>query len=406
MHIGVYLSGFEPEVGGGYTFQVDVLRHILDEAENSPHHFTLLCATETIESFVRELGSVGKADIVYVRAPRAIGKAIGLLKRSSTLARRLHHASGPIEHAARVCGAELVWYVSGGAPETMDIPYIGTVWDLQHRLQPWFPEVSANCQWDIRESLLPRFLQRAAYVIVGTEAGREEVRLFYGVPSGRIRVLPHPTPSFAQASLTPEANTATLRKYNLAPGYLLYPAQFWPHKNHVNLILAIKVLRDRYGLMPRLVLAGSDKGNRAHVESVVKTNGLGDQVSFLGFIPVEDLVVLYQNALALAYVTLAGPENLPPLEAFALGCPVLASAVSGAEEQLADAALLVNPVDIDAIAAGIKLLHDDATLRARLIARGSERAHRWTGREFVQGVLRIAEEFAAIRRNWSNAPSS
>jgi glycosyltransferase involved in cell wall biosynthesis len=343
---------------------------------------------------------VDKVGVVRVRAPRAIGKGIGLLKRSSALARRLHSAPGPIERMALECGAEMVWFVGGGAPEVMDLPYIGTVWDLQHRLQPWFPEVSANGQWDIRESLLPRFLQRAAYVIVGTEAGREEVRLFYGVPSKRIRILPHPTPSFAQVSPTTEANAAVLRKYDLAPDYLLYPAQFWPHKNHVNLILALKVLRDRHGLTPRLALVGSDKGNHAHVKSVVKANTLSDQVSFLGFIPVEDLVVLYRNALALVYITLTGPENLPPLEAFALGCPVLASAVSGAEEQLADAALLVSPVDVDAIAAGIKLLHDDVALRARLIARGTERAHRWTGREFVQGVLRIVEEFAIIRRNW------
>jgi glycosyltransferase involved in cell wall biosynthesis len=405
MHVGVYLGGFDPQSGGGYTFQVDVLRHLLVEAGCSSHRFTLLCDTKAIESFARAMVGVDKVSIVQVRGAGAIEKVIRLLKRSSTLVRRLHLAPGPIERTAVECGAEIVWFVGGGAPEVMDLPYIGTVWDLQHRLQPWFPEVSAKGQWDIRESVLPRFLQRAAYVIVGTRAGYNETQLFYGVPGERIRLLPHPTPTVSQVSVSPEKVEATLRKYDLKRGYLLYPAQFWPHKNHVNLILGLAALRDRHGLTPRLVLVGSDKGNRAHIESVVRTSGLGDQVRFLGFVPVEDLVVLYRNALALAYLTLTGPENLPPLEAFALDCPVIASDVSGTEEQLADAALLVNPLDVTAIADSFKALHDDPDLRARLIMRGAQRAKAWTGREFVRGVLRIVEEFALIRRNWASRPA-
>jgi len=101
-------------------------------------------------------------------------------------------------------------------------------------------------------------------------------------------------------------------------------------------------------------------------------------------------------------MTFFGPENLPPLEAFALGCPVIASNVSGANEQLGDAALLVDPKCPKEIAQAIKNLHDKPNLREDLIYRGSKRASIWTGKDFVRGVFSILDEFEAIRRCWGN----
>jgi glycosyltransferase involved in cell wall biosynthesis len=109
---------------------------------------------------------------------------------------------------------------------------------------------------------------------------------------------------------------------------------------------------------------------------------------------------LYRNALALTYVTFFGPENLPPLEAFALGCPVIASNVSGAQEQLGDAAMLVDPKDEEQIANAIKLVHDDLHVRRTLVERGIHRASKWTGEDFVRSVFSILDEFEPIRRCW------
>ena len=69
------------------------------------------------------------------------------------------------------------------------------------------------------------------------------------------------------------------------------------------------------------------------------------QIKILGFVKREELIALYENAMALVYATYFGPENLPPLEAFALGCPVIASSVPGSEEQIGDCALLFDPSD-------------------------------------------------------------
>jgi glycosyltransferase involved in cell wall biosynthesis len=105
----------------------------------------------------------------------------------------------------------------------------------------------------------------------------------------------------------------------------------------------------------------------------------------------------------LAYVSFCGPENLPPLEAFALGCPVVAAEVAGAQEQLGDAALLVDPKKPDQIAHAIQSLWRDRALRRTLVKRGLARAVRFTGEDFVKGVFGILDEFEPIRRCWNSA---
>jgi glycosyltransferase involved in cell wall biosynthesis len=106
------------------------------------------------------------------------------------------------------------------------------------------------------------------------------------------------------------------------------------------------------------------------------------------------------HALALAYVSFFGPENLPPLEAFGLGCPVLAADVDGASEQLGDAALLVSPADEDAIASGLLRLHREEGLRMSLIERGRARAVAYTTDDYVTGMLGILDELEPKVRTW------
>jgi glycosyltransferase involved in cell wall biosynthesis len=281
----------------------------------------------------------------------------------------------------------------------VDLPYLATVWDLQHRLQPWFPEVSEKGTWERREQFYATFLRRAAAIIAGTNAGREEIERFYQVPADRIKILPHPTPGFALDAVAVD-DKQVLDKFGIPARYLFYPAQFWSHKNHANLLLALRLLREKYQLVLPVVFAGSDKGNQAYIRRLVAELDLSAQVHFPGFVSRQDLIALYRHALALTYLSFFGPENLPPLEAFSLGCAVIASDVAGAREQLADAALLVDPRNVEQIAAAIHSLYTDAGLREALVRKGLARAHAWTGRDFVKGVFSILDEFAAIRRCW------
>jgi glycosyltransferase involved in cell wall biosynthesis len=157
------------------------------------------------------------------------------------------------------------------------------------------------------------------------------------------------------------------------------------------------------GIKVPVVFVGSDKGNQQHVRTTAQRMGLAPDVWFLGFVPRDELIALYRNALGLVYPSFLGPENLPPLEAFALGCPVVAADVSGARDQLGDAALLVDPRRGESIALAVRALHDDPALRADLVRRGRARARQFTGDDFVRGILSLLDEFQNISRCWNIA---
>jgi glycosyltransferase involved in cell wall biosynthesis len=191
-------------------------------------------------------------------------------------------------------------------------------------------------------------------------------------------------------------------KYGIRGDFLIYPAQFWPHKNHVNILIALALLKRNRGIVIEMVFTGSDKGNSGHVFGKINELGLHDQVHMLGFVPREDLRALYSEALALTFASFFGPDNIPPLEAFTLGCPVIASRVSGAEEQLGDAALLFDPADPEDLVSAILTISRDQQLRARMVQKGAEIAKTRTPQAYVEQVCKILDKFALIRRCWGH----
>ena len=400
MKVGVFIGDAAPEVGGGFTFVQEILEQLQLQTSQTSHQFTVLTTKEAP-------ARAGDLEVLSL-APAQPNLALRVrLKLAREADRLLGKPTAPFLLTSNptvdriLAGFDVIWHLQPATWLTQDIPYITTVWDLQHRLQPFFPEVSSAGEFHYRDNIYAPLLQRAALVIAGTEAGSLEIQRFYGVAPERIRILPHPTPAFALAIA---AKTGTPRPA-LAPTdpYLFYPAQFWPHKNHVNLLEALRLLNTGDGRRFSLALSGSDQGNAAFVKEMAQRLGIADAVKMLGFVSREDLVGLYRHAFALSYVTFFGPENLPTLEAFALGCPVIASDVSGAREQLGDAALLVNPRKPEEFAAAVIRLDADRELRATLIERGRGRARRFTGEDFLRGVLAWLDEFEPMRRCW---PSS
>ncbi|MEX0641957.1 MAG: glycosyltransferase family 1 protein [Pirellulales bacterium] len=406
MNVGVMLTEVAPQAGGGFTFERELLAALLGVGSESRHRFTLFAPPGGLPDLPRgghfEIVTLPAARRTVERLRSSAWKVIRVLTKSGRRERRRAQKVGWRERLLLASDVDLMWYLAPGAA-TMEIPYITVVWDLQHRLQPFFPEVSGEAQWDLRERQYAAVLRRAAIVIAGTQAGKAEIERFYQVPPERIRILPHPTPQFAFWPPTGD-DEQVLARLGLRPGYIVYPAQFWPHKNHVGLLRALRILRDERGVALDAVFLGADKGNRPYVERIAAELGLSARLHLPGFVTQEELVVLYRNALALGYVSYFGPENLPPLEAFAAGCPVVAADVPGSDEQLADAALRVDPRDERQIADAIYRIHSDPALRASLVARGRERAHRFRPEDFVRGVLAIVDELEPIRDCWAPGP--
>lgn len=390
MKIGIVLDQYIPQDGGAHTLQGELLSAICRLGERSQHHITVFSPkNEEIKEQVISSGlqwcAYGRSGFLYRTLSLFWPKLRFKLKLKSSLERK-----------SAENGIEFLWFLSPRI-DPADLPYMTIVLDLQHRLQPWFPEVSANGEWGLRERHYAQLLPRAAAVIVGTQAGRKEVHNFYNVPEERIHILPHPAP---QAELkVSEDDADSLQGLGVKPGYIFYPAQFWAHKNHINLLRAIAILRDE-GVSLDVVFTGADFGNRNHIEQEVIKLELTKRVRCLGFVRPAELKALYRNALALTYLSFFGPENLPPLEAFALGCPVIAAQVDGAQEQLGEAAVLVDPRDPVSIAQGIKRVLQDTNLRDQMVQKGHVRAKTWTADQFVDGALHVIEAFTPIRNTW------
>lgn len=394
MHVAAVVAGFDPQSGGGHTFEREILEALQKAAASSAHRFTLLCPEASAGALASELsGSVLRVAAV----PRRTGRLAAMAFREIESVRAHWRRQSDIDRVAVANGIEFVWFLSA-QPERTDIPFMTVVWDLQHRATPWFPEMSAQGLWDGRESAHRWFLQRATKIITGTQVGRDQLSQFFQIPSANVLTLPHPTPSyvFRESEAVP---ADTIEKLGLKQPYVLYPAQFWPHKNHANLLLAIADLKKK-GTAVSVALVGSDKGNRQFIADLAARAGISDQVHFLGFVDRNVLVALYRHALALTYVSWCGPENLPPLEAFALGCPVIATRIPGADEQLGDAALFCEPGDPVSISNAIATVVADVALRKCLIDAGRVRATRFSPDDYVAGALKFLDEFSAVRRCW------
>ena len=393
MRIGVFLGEFTPEAGGGYTFVNDIAEAFFTIAGESDHQYSVFCPPAAA-AVLNARGLPANVRAVALKPRCLLGKAIMALKHLLPAFSMAWRFPSALERAATREQIDMLWFV-GGFFDTPDMPYIATVWDVQHRTHPWFPEVSAKGRWDYREHFISRHLKRATRVITGTQAGKNELAFFYQIPESRVCLLPHPTPNFV---LVAQKNTADIhKKFGLKEKFLLYPAQFWAHKNHVNLLHALTILKQRGAAVPDIALVGSDKGNKAYVLQVAAELGVAQHVHALGFVSTEELIGLYQAAGAMIYPSFSGPENLPPLEALALSCPVANADFPGAREQLGDAAIYFDPHSPQSIADAIIHVLQPAP---QLIEKGLERARRWTGEQFVRGVFALMDDCAHERRCW------
>lgn len=396
MRVGVLTAHFSPEEGGGYTFENEIYQALVEAADSNEHKFTVFVGdAETQQSGNVKLVRRSLKNRLFSRGYlRTVGIA-----GYARLWNGGYWAKNRYDRVFQENEVDIMWCLNPRVSYT-EIPFLATVWDLEHILQPHFPEVSAKGEWDRRERHYRNTLRKASFVITGTDKCKNDIERYYLVPPERVRVLRFPTPRFSLHDIGHNAADSILAKYGLDKNYLFYPAQFWPHKNHVALLKAVRILREEHDLSFTVVLVGSDKGNKKYIQEQISAMGLDEQVRLLGFVTNEELVCLYKNAFALVFPTFFGPDNLPPLEAFALECPVIASEIPGAKEQLGDAVLWVDPRNAGQLALAIKWLSERPALRNELIERGKTRASDWTGRDYVNGVLKMLDEFEDVRQCW------
>ena len=408
MKVAVYLEKIDPDSGGGFTFQSSILRAIAEGKDSSPHEFVFvtrdtdartMSGVEIISLANFSNTSIGEQPSLAEYGKRLWNRLIGRPVKSE--AQYVYELELQFERLIAAHTIRMVWFAS---LETIavKVPFIATVWDLQHRLQPCFPEVSTDgWEWQSREDHYRYFLPRASAVVVSTPRGKTEVERFYGVAEENIHVIPFTIPDDV-VEFDAHSSASIVSPLSEGERYLLYPAQFWPHKNHVGLLDAVSALeRNGENQFESLVLVGADKGNLEYVKNYADSLNLKTTIHFMGFVDREALLQIYSQALLLVFPSFFGPDNLPPLEAMGLGCPVCVADVPGAREQLGDLAWYFDPANAENIAGQIQLvLALPPAEREERVASAMALNTTLTGSNYVRAVNALLDELTPKVRCW------
>ena len=284
--------------------------------------------------------------------------------------------------ALRKIGADLVHGPVFIGPLLASCPVVVTIHDLSFIR---FPEMFRPAN-RLYLTMLTRLSARRArrLIAVSAHAAAESTRLL-GVPSERIDVVYHGVdPVFRPL---PDDEVAAFRqRRGLPERFVLCVGTLEPRKNLVRLVEAFARARDgRVGL----VLAGGKGWLYDELFARVKALGLTGEVIFPGYVMNEELPLWYNAATALAYPSLYEGFGLPVLEAQACGTPVLTSNVSSLPEAAGDAAVMVDPYDVEALAAGLDRLLADEPLRHELRSAGLAHASQFTWSHTAQETARV-----------------
>jgi len=251
-----------------------------------------------------------------------------------------------------------------------------------------FPEL---CTRDALQypGLIRRALRRGAWVHAVSHATAEEVLDAFAVPEERVVVVPNGVTPPAAAAPADGHRLAGSRRYVLALGTVE------PRKGLPTLVDAFeRLVCDHPDL--RLVIAGPDGwGAEALADSLAHHHRVAERTTRLGWLGEPARSALLRGATVLAYPSVYEGFGLPPLEAMTAGVPVVSTTAGSLPEVLGDAAVLVEPRDADALAAGLRHVIEDDGLRARLVADGRAQAARWSWDATADGLAELYHHAAS-----------
>jgi glycosyltransferase involved in cell wall biosynthesis len=384
--IGVFL-GVERLTGGMFQYAQAILEALvcLD-----PKRYSVVIAYSDVAwaPILTRLGLHGHA-MRHVRLGQRIADLAMVLRLPSVANRIFGRYINPLvsELGALRCDA---WIFPAGETLTYQMKgrMIGVIHDLMHRYEPSFPEVSALFRYGLREHRMGNIAKYCEAILVDSIVGRQHVVESYGVAAEKVISIPYIAPSYLGAT---DERVDFDAHYKLPSKFLFYPAQFWPHKNHLRLLDAIHKVSIDACPDVQLVLSGAKCYRYEQVKQFADECGLSNRVHFVGYVPDEDLRGFYVRARALVMPTFFGPTNIPPLEALSTGCPAIVSGIYGMPEQSGDAALYFDPKSVGEMAERITQVWCDDILTAEMAAKGLERSRCYGQPEFSQRLVGVID---------------
>jgi glycosyltransferase involved in cell wall biosynthesis len=260
-----------------------------------------------------------------------------------------------------------------------------TVHDLAFLLYPHFLTKEAARYY----GQIDQAVRNTDHIIAVSESTRQDTIKLLGVSERKITVIHEAANPIYRQVNKDEARHHVSQMYDLDRDYILFVSTIEPRKNLPTLLQAYRKLLDDYQVPEGLALAGSHGWLSEEVYNMVETLNLEEHVRFLGRVPSEDLVYLYNAARLLVHPSFYEGFGLPPLESMTCGTPAITSNVSALPEVVGDAAILVDPNDIDGLTVAMWRVLTDGDLRANLIAKGLKRASLFSWQRAAQETLDV-----------------
>ena len=247
-----------------------------------------------------------------------------------------------------------------------------TIHDLSWPLHSEIASLFHRCMFWL---FFEKSTQQAHRIIAVSQSTASDLRRVFSVPDSKIKVIhngvsPAYRPQDRRAAAEYVAN-----KYGVSEDYILTVGTIVPHKNLITLVQALKILRGSGKLSFQLLVVGAQGGKVSSFLKAVQSAGLTDHdIRLLGFVPDEDLPMLYSGSRLFVLPSLHEGFGLPLAEAMACGVPVIASNTSSVPEVVGDAALLVPPTHPEAFVEAILRVIGDDNLRRTMMGTGLRQA--------------------------------
>jgi len=235
---------------------------------------------------------------------------------------------------------------------------------------------------------------RASRVVTISAHSAKDIVELYGVPRERIAlVIPAVSPEFYPVH-DPTIKQQVRARYGIQrEGFVLSGGGSEPRKNIAGLVESFGRATRLRETMNLVVVGGMDRGAEPILEAVRRAR-LEEAAIFPGHVPLEDLRVLYSACALFVFPSLYEGFGMPILEAMACGAPVVSSNAASLPEVVGDAALLVNPLDVEGLSATMTRVVEDATLHEELRKRGALRVKVFSWEQSARDQLRVYQDLA------------
>lgn len=260
-----------------------------------------------------------------------------------------------------------------------------------HDLTPLlFPELHAEYTKKVMFRGLLHSVRKVNKIIAISESTKKDVMRLFHVPEGKIEVIYEAADEIYHPIEDSGILTQIRSKYKIPNKFILFVGVLEPRKNIARLIQAFSILKKKFEY--KLVIVGGSGWFYDEIFEQVRRLHLEGEIIFTGYVPREDLQALYNAAELFIYPSLYEGFGLPPLEALACGTPVITSNVSSLPEVVGDAALLVDPYNIEEMTQAMYRVLTDRNLRYSMIDKGLRQAKKFSWKRTAQETLQVYKE--------------